>query len=58
MESRFKSIITMLEEIRFNMMIRIMAKRKQCSSWKYNYGPVINKKFDDSQKEGVDYKMI
>ncbi|MBA0664661.1 hypothetical protein Goklo_004629 [Gossypium klotzschianum] len=54
MESRFKSIITMLEEIRFNMMIRIMTKRKQCSSWKYNYGPVIKKKFDDSKKEGVD----
>ncbi|MBA0716106.1 hypothetical protein Golax_014972 [Gossypium laxum] len=29
-ESRFKSIITMLEEIRVNMIIRIVAKRKQC----------------------------
>ncbi|KAH1083038.1 hypothetical protein J1N35_022799 [Gossypium stocksii] len=42
----------MLEEIRVNMMIRIVAKRKKCSSWKYNYGPLIKKKFDDNKKEG------
>ncbi|MBA0874491.1 hypothetical protein Goshw_017475 [Gossypium schwendimanii] len=48
----------MLEEIRVNMMTRIVAKRKQCSSWKYNYGPLIKKKFDDSKKEDDDWKMI
>ncbi|KAK5812366.1 hypothetical protein PVK06_027795 [Gossypium arboreum] len=53
MESIFNSIITMLEEIRVNMITRIVAKRKQCSSWEYNYGPVM-KKFDDNNKEGVD----
>nr|KJB19062.1 hypothetical protein B456_003G083200 [Gossypium raimondii] len=57
-ESRFKSIITMFVEIRANMMTRIMAKTEQCNSWKYNYGPLIKKKFDDSKKEGVDWKMI
>ncbi|KAH1107109.1 hypothetical protein J1N35_010877 [Gossypium stocksii] len=57
-ESRFKSIITMLEEIRVNMMTRLVAKRKQCSSCEYNYGLIIKKKFDDNKKEGVDWKMI
>ncbi|MFQ6626650.1 hypothetical protein Gotur_005340 [Gossypium turneri] len=48
----------MLEEIRVNIITRIVAKRKQCISWEYNYGPVIKKKFDDNNKEGVDWKMI
>ncbi|KAG8478410.1 hypothetical protein CXB51_028232 [Gossypium anomalum] len=51
-ESRSKSIITILEEIRVNIITRIVAKRKQCSSWKYNYGPLTKKKIDDSKKEG------
>ncbi|MBA0794280.1 hypothetical protein Gohar_018628, partial [Gossypium harknessii] len=25
-------------------------------SWKYNYGPLMKKKFDDTKKEGVDWK--
>ncbi|MBA0860905.1 hypothetical protein Goshw_022389 [Gossypium schwendimanii] len=53
-EFRFKSIITILEEIRVNIMTRIVAKRNQWSSWKYNYGPLIKKKFNDIKKEGVD----
>ncbi|MBA0809020.1 hypothetical protein Gohar_024709 [Gossypium harknessii] len=39
-------------------MTRVLAKRKQCNLWKYNYGPLIKKKFNDSKKEGVDWKMI
>ncbi|KAG8496857.1 hypothetical protein CXB51_008022 [Gossypium anomalum] len=58
MKSRFKRIITMFEEIRVNMMTRVVVKTEQCHSWEYNYGPLIKKKFDDSKKEGVDWKMI
>ncbi|KAK5776084.1 hypothetical protein PVK06_044043 [Gossypium arboreum] len=57
-ESKFKSIITMLEEIIVKMMTRIVDKRKQRSSWKYNYDLLIKKKFDDIKKEGVDWKII
>ncbi|MBA0879618.1 hypothetical protein Goshw_009490, partial [Gossypium schwendimanii] len=48
----------MLGEIRVNIMTRVLAKRKQCNLWKYNYDPLIKKKFNDSKKEGVDWKMI
>ncbi|PPR92396.1 hypothetical protein GOBAR_AA28276 [Gossypium barbadense] len=58
MESILKRLITMLEEIRVKMMTKLVDKRKQCSSWKYNYDPLIKKKFQDSKKEGVDWKMI
>ncbi|MBA0693050.1 hypothetical protein Goari_010563 [Gossypium aridum] len=33
-EARYKSIITMLEEIRVRLMTRIFEKRKFCKSWK------------------------
>ncbi|MBA0682279.1 hypothetical protein Goari_024010 [Gossypium aridum] len=39
-EVRYKSIITMLEEIRVWLITRIVEKRKFCKSWKQNYGPV------------------
>ncbi|MBA0639955.1 hypothetical protein Goklo_022948 [Gossypium klotzschianum] len=50
-KSIFKSIITILEEIKVKMMTKILDKRKQCSLWKYNYCSLIKKKC-------VDWKMI
>lgn len=50
-EARYKSIITMLEEIRLKVMTRIVDKRKYCQSWKKNYGTLIKAKFDAAKKE-------
>ncbi|KAK8583429.1 hypothetical protein V6N13_022135 [Hibiscus sabdariffa] len=58
LEARYKSIITMLEEIRVKLMTRIVDKRKFCESWKHNYGPLVKKKFDKSKKDGIEWKMV
>ncbi|KAL4342055.1 hypothetical protein GQ457_08G017750 [Hibiscus cannabinus] len=57
-EARYKSIITMLEEIRVKIMTRIVEKRHFISTWKYNYGPLIKKKFDVIKKDSVAWRMV
>ncbi|KAK8669521.1 hypothetical protein V6N13_106949 [Hibiscus sabdariffa] len=57
-EERYKSIITMLEEIRVKIMTRIVEKRHFISTWKYNYGPLIKKKFDVIKKDSVAWRMV
>ncbi|GMI67651.1 hypothetical protein HRI_000434400 [Hibiscus trionum] len=57
-KARYKSIITMLEEIRVRTMTRIVEKRRFMTTWKYNYGPLIKKKFDESKKDSIDWRMI
>ncbi|XP_039028523.1 uncharacterized protein LOC120162440 [Hibiscus syriacus] len=43
-DARYKSIITMLEEIRINIMTIIIEKQRFLTTWKYNFGPLIKKK--------------
>ncbi|KAK5835460.1 hypothetical protein PVK06_011149 [Gossypium arboreum] len=57
-ESRFKSIIRMLEDIRTKMMTRIVQKRKLCNGWKQNYGPLVKAKFDANKKDCVEWQLI
>ncbi|KAL4323348.1 hypothetical protein GQ457_11G020680 [Hibiscus cannabinus] len=57
-EARYKSIITMLEEIRVKIMTRIVEKRQFISTWKYNYGILIKKKFDVIKKDNVSWRMV
>ncbi|KAK9003674.1 hypothetical protein V6N11_084308 [Hibiscus sabdariffa] len=57
-EARYKSIITMLEEIRVKIMTRIVEKRHFINTWKYNYGPLIKKKFDVIKKDSVAWRMV
>ncbi|KAK8633758.1 hypothetical protein V6N13_014596 [Hibiscus sabdariffa] len=58
LEARYKSIITMLEEIRVKLITRIVDKRKFCESWKHNYGHLVKKTFDQSKKDGIDWQMV
>ncbi|KAK8715718.1 hypothetical protein V6N13_043046 [Hibiscus sabdariffa] len=58
LETRYKSIITMLEEIRVKLMTRIVDKRKFCESWKHNYGPLVKKKFDQSKKDDIEWQLV
>ncbi|KAL4291966.1 hypothetical protein GQ457_14G024710 [Hibiscus cannabinus] len=57
-EARYKSIITMLEEIIVKIMTRIVEKRHFINTWKYNYGPLIKKKFDVIKKDSVAWRMV
>ncbi|XVF67747.1 hypothetical protein PTKIN_Ptkin10aG0147000 [Pterospermum kingtungense] len=56
-DSRHKSIITMLEEIMVFVMEKIVEKRDFFTKWKNNYGPFIKDKLDDYKKEGVDWRV-
>ncbi|KAK8694127.1 hypothetical protein V6N13_071684 [Hibiscus sabdariffa] len=58
LEARYKSIITMLEEIKVKLMTRIVDKRKFCESWKHNYGPLLKKKFDQSKKDDIEWQIV
>ncbi|KAE8726154.1 hypothetical protein F3Y22_tig00007387pilonHSYRG00016 [Hibiscus syriacus] len=57
-DARYKSIITMLEEIRVEIMTRIVEKRKFLTTWKYNFGPLIKKKFNIMKKNNIKWRMI
>ncbi|KAK8582463.1 hypothetical protein V6N13_069240 [Hibiscus sabdariffa] len=58
LEARYKSIITMLGEIRVKLMTRIVEKRKFCKSWKQNYGPLVKRKFDQNKKDSIEWNMV
>ncbi|XVF60445.1 hypothetical protein PTKIN_Ptkin08bG0047100 [Pterospermum kingtungense] len=55
--ARYKSIISMLKDIRVRVMERIVEKRVFCTKWKQNYGPLIKDKFDDIKKECVQWEV-
>ncbi|PPS16980.1 hypothetical protein GOBAR_AA03605 [Gossypium barbadense] len=57
-ETRFKSIIRMPEDIKTKMMTRIVQKRKLCNGWKQNYGLLVKVKIDSSKKDCVEWKLI
>ncbi|KAH1047902.1 hypothetical protein J1N35_038686 [Gossypium stocksii] len=57
-ETRFKSIIKMLEDIRTKMTTRIVQKKKLCNGWKQNYGPLVKAKFDANKKDYVEWQLI
>ncbi|KAE8698612.1 hypothetical protein F3Y22_tig00110597pilonHSYRG00502 [Hibiscus syriacus] len=57
-DARYKSIITMLEENRVKIMTRIVEKRRFLTTWKYNFRPLIKKKFDIMKKDSIQWRMI
>ncbi|XVE60564.1 hypothetical protein DITRI_Ditri05aG0138800 [Diplodiscus trichospermus] len=54
-EARYKSIITMLEEIRVKLITRIVKKRQICSNWKNKYDPLVKKEFEVQKERGVEW---
>ncbi|KAE8661931.1 hypothetical protein F3Y22_tig00113722pilonHSYRG00349 [Hibiscus syriacus] len=57
-DARYKSIIIMLEEIRVKIMTRIVEKQRFLTTWKYNFGPLIKKKFNIMKKDSIQWRMI